>query len=486
MAAPCSPPVTPQQHENQWVIWTTDEAAVGGEIRRCVTGVELRRLAAKWNRETVIHENVTTAEFPSFKPDLVLGAVANSTWARARHSGRPGPQPIRSSMSPWGFPWLGKGDRWATEAANEELRETFAVLHQGRGLAPATRLAFFHSEDLGAAAGGRPASPWQLRELRAWANAQGLHRVAFFQFRFGPHEHSLPTECFLSHPISSSEIKRGWPIFRGDANEMYIGPLPKLCHCSLSPHSESFTDIPRRTTGSLLGADFISWFIFDSLLSDSKARLLRKGPGMARLHIETAAEQQHSDTPSETTWLDEASDFEKPDTALNSTGDMDLEQVDHTPFMDLKWDTQLCTALDIIGNSGLAETAGERIQEEKEQETEDSQETERASRESILNLSKLCFRQRDSTATRGALSSLKHARRRPLPNAIRVGKRSCQPIVVHPISAALALPSHAIRVINFRGRPTAAHPTPFTSASSLYAIRTEHFGATRTHPAPIS
>ena len=98
------------------------------------------------------------------------------------------------------------------------------------------------------------------------------------------------------------------------------------------------------------------------------------------MHMETAAEQQHSDTSSETTWLDEASSFEKPDAALNSTGDIDLEQADHTPFMDLKWDTQLRTALDIIGNSGLAETAGERTQEEREQETEDSQETERASR----------------------------------------------------------------------------------------------------------
>ena len=316
-------------------------------------------------------------------------------------------------MWPWGFPWLGEGDGRATEAANEELRETFAVLHQGRGLAPATRLAFFHSEDLGAAAGGRPASPWQLRELRAWANAHGLDRGAFFQCRLGPHENPLPTGCLLSHPISSSEIKRGWPIFRGDANEMYIGPLPKLCQFSLSPHSESFTDIPRKTTGSLLGADFISWFISDSLVSDSKARLLRKGPGMARLHMETAAEQQHSDTSSETTWLDEASDFEKLDTALDSTGDMDLEQADHTPFMDLKWDTQLCTALDIIGNSGLAETAGERIQEEREQETEDSQETERASRKSIRNLSKLCFVNVIKQQLVAALSSLKHARRCP-------------------------------------------------------------------------
>ena len=132
--------------------------------------------------------------------DAVLMSPPCGTWSRAPWANQFGPRPLRTSNYPWGFPWL-EGDRQQKVAAsNSMVRLCIDVLE----LIETMRFTLFfwleHPEDLGAVAtyrrkkgkqwfhqvdsGVRPASIWQLPELRRFLQLPGALTRAFHQCFF--------------------------------------------------------------------------------------------------------------------------------------------------------------------------------------------------------------------------------------------------------------------------------------------------------------
>ena len=215
-------------------------STVAGKIAECMT----------------LKFNIISAanEIPSDGTDWLLAIPPTSTWSRLRHARNGGPPPLRDIDWPWGFPWAVGRDRTKLDNENHHINLLLEVFKRARALSPHALLTLLHPEDLGNSTTGRPASLWQLPEIRKLATDLGLLRGALFQCNFGFSRHAFPMGLLTSHSLGSGRIKRGWPLFRGDAKETYIGPLPSQCECG-TPHGANYT----RSKGheSLLTPDFM-------------------------------------------------------------------------------------------------------------------------------------------------------------------------------------------------------------------------------------
>ena len=159
----------------------------------------------------------------SFPPASYYLHTPCSTFSRARHSGRPGPVPIRSFEFPKGFPWLSNQHRQQAEAGNRFVD----VMWELAVFAQQTKAHFLgeRPEDLGLAQKRRPASIWQDQRFQDLLQQPGFGTFALFQCMFGAAT-SKPTRFVTDLQHWSSQMFWGPPQFQKD---VYTGPLPTSC-----------------------------------------------------------------------------------------------------------------------------------------------------------------------------------------------------------------------------------------------------------------
>ena len=86
---------------------------------------------------------------------------------------------------------------------------------------------FEHPEDLGKTlSGDKPASVWQLEEMRQFVESGKAFTFAIFQCHFGA-QSPKPTRFVTTFPLAETFPWQGWPEFDEDRN--YLGPLPAAC-----------------------------------------------------------------------------------------------------------------------------------------------------------------------------------------------------------------------------------------------------------------
>ena len=171
-------------------------------------------------------------ELASGRWDVLLMSPPSSTFSRAhyRHNGRNGPRPLRDVNYPWGFPWLRNADKDRVSEENFLLKQCLraAAAQNQAGLF----WLFIHPEDLGLAASGlRPASVWQLSEMRALIPEDGCS-FALHLCIFGAAT-AAPTRI-AGHLPSWKHLRVQWPSF--DPGGYYLGPLQR---CLLHDHASS-------------------------------------------------------------------------------------------------------------------------------------------------------------------------------------------------------------------------------------------------------
>ena len=158
--------------------------------------------------------------------DVVFMSPPCNTWSRVRFQWQrfPGPRPVRNASWPMGFPWLSNKQKEVVEFANYFVRQTIQACYVAS--ASKTKFLVEHPEDLGAVAKERPASVWQLEEMRQMVLDTGATTWAVFQCQYGGLT-PKPTR-FVSNIQDAKRVKfNKWPSFSKDGQ--YLGPLPYSC-----------------------------------------------------------------------------------------------------------------------------------------------------------------------------------------------------------------------------------------------------------------
>ena len=162
--------------------------------------------------------------------DAVIASPPCGTWSRAPWANVQGPRPLRSSVHPYGFPWLEGWKLLKVTQSNSMVElslQAFTICMKQDIL-----FLFEHPEDLGDSSDMRPASVWQLLPICNWVAAGEAFSGAFFQCYFGA---SSPKPTRLLHNIVelNDHLWPGMPQL--DAVGAYQGPLPPHCGCT-APH----------------------------------------------------------------------------------------------------------------------------------------------------------------------------------------------------------------------------------------------------------
>ena len=141
--------------------------------------------------------------------------------ARNRHDGRNGPRPVRDHTFPWGFPWLRNADRdrvlrLTSSSSNASKLQNFKIRQAQCWL-------LVHPEDLGLTSSGlRPASIWQLPDVRSLVSERGF-TFALHLCHFGA---AAPTSTRVAGRLPAwNHFGVQWPVF--DSGGKY------LVRCSL-------------------------------------------------------------------------------------------------------------------------------------------------------------------------------------------------------------------------------------------------------------
>ena len=164
--------------------------------------------------------------------DILLLSPPGSTFSRARnrHDGRNGPRPVRDHTFPWGFPWLRNADRDRVSEANFFIKQCLqaAKLQDQAGQC----WLLVHPEDLGLTSSGlRPASIWQLPDVRSLVSERGF-TFALHLCHFGA---AAPTSTRVAGRLPAwNHFGVQWPVF--DSGGKYLGPLQP---CYLHAHTAS-------------------------------------------------------------------------------------------------------------------------------------------------------------------------------------------------------------------------------------------------------
>ena len=180
----------------------------------------------------------------------VLMSPPCGTWSRAPWANQFGPRPLRSSGFPWGFAWL-EGHRLKKVAAsNSMVRLCLQVLELIEKSSFTIYFWLEHPEDLGSVSSYRrrarrmwfarvdtkirPASIWQLPQLRRLLQLPGTLTRVFHQCAFGA-DSPKPTRVFTDLAYFGSLGYSSWPQL--DHYGAYTGPLPRQCACG-RPHQQ--------------------------------------------------------------------------------------------------------------------------------------------------------------------------------------------------------------------------------------------------------
>ena len=174
----------------------------------------------------------------------VLMSPPCGTWSRAPWANQFGPRPLRSSQAPWGFAWLEGARLRKVGQSNTMVRFCIQVLCQLQLHDFVTAFLLEHPEDLGAVASYRiwsrrrqsrkvessvrPASIWQLEEIRAFEKHLQVFTRAFHQCSMGASS-PKPTRVMSSLQALKDLGESGWPIINQAG--FYAGPLPRRCQC---------------------------------------------------------------------------------------------------------------------------------------------------------------------------------------------------------------------------------------------------------------
>eukprot|EP00434_Breviolum_minutum_P013170 symbB.v1.2.011607.t2/scaffold783.1/size170700/1 len=157
--------------------------------------------------------------------DVVFMSPPCNTWSRVRFQWQqfPGPRPVRNAAWPMGFPWLSAKQKEIVEFANYFVRQTIQACYAA---ASRTKFLVEHPEGLGAVGRERPASVWQLDEMRQMVLDANATTWAVFQCQYGGLT-PKPTR-FVSNIRDAKKAKYNkWPSFSKDGQ--YLGPLPYSC-----------------------------------------------------------------------------------------------------------------------------------------------------------------------------------------------------------------------------------------------------------------
>ena len=156
--------------------------------------------------------------------------------ARSLFSNKEGPAPQRSRLYPYGFPWLTRQGKRATDAVTVHAAVLF-VLAFAAMTQKNTGMVLTTSEERGEAQRGEPCSWWQAAETKYLAK-MGANRSAVFtcglaqKWRQGRTTKPDPIGIMANFDCSGS-LSTGWPKFTGPKKE-YTGPLSKQCSCGNS------------------------------------------------------------------------------------------------------------------------------------------------------------------------------------------------------------------------------------------------------------
>jgi hypothetical protein len=149
----------------------------------------------------------------------VVASPPCSSWSRLQWANDLGPRPVRSWGHPLGFPWLSKEDRVRAETGNDLLQVAIDMM---TACAKAGALGVLeHPEDLGVTPMGRPASIWQLPDVRELGKV-GFKTGVLHQSDYGAGS-PKPTRFMANKGALAKAWRFGWPHFHEDGR--YAGPL---------------------------------------------------------------------------------------------------------------------------------------------------------------------------------------------------------------------------------------------------------------------
>ncbi len=192
----------------------------------------------------------------------ILMSPPCGTWSRAPWANADGPRPLRSCLEPWGFPWLEGPRQQKVLDSNSMIGFCVRVMLLLEEKGHVTAFLLEHPEDLGAvttfkrrartawfqtiSGQVRPASIWQLSDIRKIADHKAVFTRVFHQCLFGA-DSPKPTRILTSLSYLESLGWPGWPQLHSDSGS-YLGPLPRQCSCP-SPHRQL---ISRSSDGAFL------------------------------------------------------------------------------------------------------------------------------------------------------------------------------------------------------------------------------------------
>ena len=165
--------------------------------------------------------------------DLVILSPPCAGWSRAPWANTWGPRPLRAAgLHVWGFPWLEGARKQKLELSNTLVQFSLEVME----LALHIGIDFIleHPEDLGAVRSdryphARPASIWQLPQMRQLGKSARVFTFAFYQCQFNAASRK-PTRFITTIPGLALAMYPGWPSL--NATGFYVGPLPSTCTCT--------------------------------------------------------------------------------------------------------------------------------------------------------------------------------------------------------------------------------------------------------------
>ena len=156
-----------------------------------------------------------------------------STWSRARHSGSPGPKPLRSRQHPLGLPSLPPEHQHVLASHNQALVFAIMCAEIAQQFCPAVSIIWVAPEDLAGHVQTGPPSVWQIRETtQLQSRTSGVVRGVAYSCELGAADYTRPVGFLTNVPGLIRELRQGWPVFqhRGPVIR-YRGPLPQSCAC---------------------------------------------------------------------------------------------------------------------------------------------------------------------------------------------------------------------------------------------------------------
>ena len=164
--------------------------------------------------------------------DIIVLSPPCAGWSRAPWANPWGPRPLRAAgQHVWGFPWLEGARKQKLELSNNLVG--FAIEAMELALQVSVDFIFEHPEELGAVRfsrhSARPASVWQLPQVKQMVQSGIAFTFAFFQCQLGATSRK-PTRFLTTVPQLTLAMYQGWPSFSRD--NFYQGPLPAACTCA--------------------------------------------------------------------------------------------------------------------------------------------------------------------------------------------------------------------------------------------------------------